>query len=123
MPKPLQKLMPAGTQDNRDGTFSWKKNGGHGGAKQISAVVKKFLAAGFTRQAVNQGNSPDGSYVSTDRVYVDAAGNRLTTHDSYGVVAADNYFHMVLQLAPKVEQRLQQVVSDLGALEEVRRGS
>lgn len=117
MAKPLQKLMPAGTEDHRDGSFIWKKKGGHGGAKQIDAVVKKFLAAGFTRQAVNQGNSPDGSYVSTGRVYVDAAGNRLETHDSYGVVAAENYFRMELRLAPKTEQRLQQVLNDLRLLE------
>lgn len=87
-----------------DDNITWGKCGGHAGSKTISKVMKKAKEAGFvTLEEAKRHDIPDGSVIgsSNELVKLDDKGAvlaRLKWSESYGGVAADNYFYLSLAL-------------------------
>ena len=80
--------------------MTWTKRGGHAGGEIADLVISKARDVGFTRRAVANGHSPDGSFIGAESVYTLTLPNgslvNLSVSKHYGSGAADNYFTMRL---------------------------
>ena len=77
-------------------SLEWHKRGGHAGGKKVSQVAKAAVDAGFIPAKQNNGNSPDGSVVTSGSEYVllkdDKVVAKLYVSERYGVTAYENSY-------------------------------
>lgn len=91
-----KKILPSGFEVYGK-EASWRKKGGHAGANQLDKVIEKAEKLGFVDKSRSTSGSPDGSHVGSGTTLVHPDGYELTTSQSYGVTARDNWFSATLK--------------------------
>ena len=82
---------------NGDGSYTWRKHGGHPDAKKAT-VIKKAEAAGFVETDSDQHGNPDGSVMGNTRHLHHPDGRHITVRSTYGGTAADNNHSIVMHV-------------------------